>query len=344
VRAKLAAWLGVMVSVAVLGYLVAQFDVAGAIRALGMAEVAWALPAALVYLALFPLRGLRWSLLMGSVRAPAAAGAASAPARVPVGVATEVFVVGAMANNVMPARLGDVARAFVLSRRAGVPATATLANVLLERILDGLVVVGFLSVVLVIAPPEAAWVTSVGVSMAAVFVAALSGCALLAWNQRRALGLLVWLLRPFPGLAERVHPRVALLVEGLAVLREARRMAVVLALSLGIWTLEVAVYALAQRAFGLELPWSGLCLVMAVLTLGLTAPSAPGFVGVFEGLIVAAVALYGVGDEIALAFALTMHLIHYVPVTVLGLFYAWRSGLRIRELGATRATPAPEGA
>lgn len=320
-RTNVIAWIGVLVSVGVIAFMVSQFDVKKAAGVFGMADLIWVVPAAALYLALFPLRGARWSLLMSGVKP------------VPIAAATEVFVVGAMANNVMPARLGDVARAFVLSRRVQVPATTTFANVMLERIIDGVVVVGLLVAVLVYAPPGANWVRSVGVTMALLFTGALFGCVLLVVSQRRALALIAWLVSPLPGgLANKIHGRVALLIEGIGVLRRPGALAGVLALSLVVWTLEVGVYALAQRAFGFNIPPSGLVLTMAVLTLGLTAPSAPGFVGVFEGLIVAAVVLYGVDPSVALAFAIMMHLIHYVPVTLLGLAYAWRSGLKIREL------------
>ena len=149
-RPRIVTWLGVALSVGILGYMAVQFDLENTVEALRVANLTWLLPAAVLYLALFPLRGMRWRWLMRGV------------AEVPVRTATEVFMVGAMANNILPARLGDVARALVLSRQVGIPATTTFSNVMLERILDGLTVVGLLASVLVVAPPGAEWVRSVG--------------------------------------------------------------------------------------------------------------------------------------------------------------------------------------
>ena len=95
----------------------------------------------------------------------------------------------------------------------------------------------------------------------------------------------------------------------------------------------------------MQIPFSGLILVMSVLTLGLTAPSGPGFIGVFEGLILAGTLLYGIEQSTGLAFAIAIHLIHYVPVTVIGLGIAWRMGIKVTKLGETAQenAAAPSG-
>jgi len=323
VKAAILKWLGVAISVAVVAYLVSQFDMVAAMGALALADPKFLLLAALLYLAIFPIRGARWVRLLSDVK--------------PIGIrtATEVFIFGAMANNIMPARLGDVARAYVLGRRARIAATSTFANVMLERVIDGLVVVGLLSTVLFVAPPEAIWVRSVGVVMAAIFAGATIGAFALVWAEGPALAFAELCMTPLPdGISSKIKMRLKLLVGGLGVLRSIPATIIVFGLSVVIWLLEVGVYALAQRAFGMSIPPEGLVAVMAILTLGLTAPSAPGFVGVFEGLIIAAVGLYGVTEPLAPAYAIAMHLIHYVPVTLIGLVFAWRSGLKIRELNA----------
>ena len=94
--------------------------------------------------------------------------------------ASEAFIIGFMANNVLPARLGDVARAFVLARRRRIPAAGTFASVMLERIFDGIVVVGFLNAVLWLAPPSGTWIRPLAYLGALIFVGALTVCLLIA--------------------------------------------------------------------------------------------------------------------------------------------------------------------
>lgn len=318
---RIATWIGIALSVALIGVLVLRFDMGAAFVAIALAKPGWIFTAVCLYVLLFPVRGLRWSILMRPLK------------KISPAAATEVFLIGFMANNLLPARLGDVARAFVLSKRERISASATFSNVMLERIFDGLTVVAFLSLVLAIAPPPQAWVSTVGLLMAILFAGAVTLAALIAWNESRVVRFATFLLRPLPSrLSSRAVRMVGRLATGLHTLKSARQTAIVLILSLVIWSAEVLVYALVQRAFGLDLEPLALVLVMAILTLGLTAPSAPGFVGVYEALVISAIGLYGIKEPIAPAFAITMHLIHYIPGTLLGLASTWRSGLKLRQL------------
>jgi glycosyltransferase 2 family protein len=320
-RVRILKWAGVLLSVALIAYIATRFDLAAALKAVALADPSWLAIATLAYLAQFPLRGLRWSILMRAVKP------------VSFATATEIFMIGFMANNVLPARLGDVARAFILAKRENVPASATFSNVLLERVFDGIVVVAFLSLVLLIDPPAASWVGAVAFAMAMVFASAVVACGLVAWNEGRVLRLVASFLSFMPKeLTEKIVALLAKLAQGIRCLKSPKETALVILLSLVIWSGEVAVYFLAERALGISISYLGLMLVMAILTLGLTAPSAPGFVGVYEGLIIAGVGVYGVTEPLAPAFAITMHLIHYVPGTLLGLIASWRSGMRLKEL------------
>lgn len=332
-RTKLVAWIGVLLSIALLAYIFVSFDIGQAMKAIALADVKWILAALLLYSALFPLRGLRWAVILRSVKPVSAA------------TATEVFSIGFLANNVMPARLGDVARAFVLAKKERVSRSSSFATVMLERVFDGLIVVGLLLLVLWLEPPDSRLVEGFAWLMAVAFPSAVFAAALIAWNEARAIALVRFFLKPLPrGISDKALHIVQKLARGLHMLRSVKDTAAVIVLSVAIWFIEVGVYLLAQRAFGLDVPVHGMVLVMAVLTLGLTAPSAPAFVGVFEGLVIAAVAIYGVGDPLGPAFAITMHIIHFIPGTLLGACYAWRMGLRVREIkeaaqGGTEVEP-----
>lgn len=324
-KARLLSWLGLALSAGLLYWIASRFDLAAALGALELADPGWLAAATGVYCVLFVLRGVRWSILLRHLQ----------PIRATT--ATEVFLIGFMANNVLPARLGDVARAYVLARRERLPAAGTFSSVMLERIFDGLTVVAFLNAVLWLAPPEGSWIQPVAVVATLVFVGALVACVLVAFFEQPTLRLARAVLSPLPdAVGDRVVGIVERLGHGLHALKSGTQTIQVLALSLLIWGIEVSVYVLVGQAFGLSVPVLGMVLVMCVLTLGLAAPSAPGFVGVFEAAIIEAVALYGVAGEAAVAYAVVVHLIHYVPGTVLGLGLAYRSGL---SLGALRQAP-----
>jgi len=277
--------------------------------------------AASVYMLQFPLRGLRWAILMRAVKP------------VSVKTATEVFTIGFMANNVLPLRLGDVARALVLARREDIPASATFSNVMLERVFDGLTVAGFLGAVFLIDPPNVPWVEGAGLITGGIFLGAVTVAAVTAWNEATALKLAAATLSFLPGrIRERLLTLFEKLAKGLATLRNPTATLKVALLSVAVWGTEVFVYLIAQRAFGLNLSYLHFSLVMAVLTFGLMAPSGPGFFGVYEGLVIAALAVYGIGDPIAPAFAIAMHAMHFIPGTLLGIVFTWKSGLQLKEI------------
>ncbi|MCA9551909.1 MAG: flippase-like domain-containing protein [Myxococcales bacterium] len=326
-KGRIVTWLGLLLSAGLLAWIATRFDLTAAAAALKVADLGWLAVATVVYCALFALRGVRWSILLSPL------------APVSWSTAAEVFVVGFMANNVLPARLGDVARAYVLSRRRSIPAAGTFSSVMLERIFDGIIVVAFLNAVLWVAPPDGAWIKPVAYLAALVFVGALAACAIAAFFEAPMLAILHRLLGR-GALAERLCGLVERLGRGLHALKSPAQTAKVVALSVLVWSIEVVVYVLVARAFGLELPLLGLVLTMCLLTLGLVAPSAPGFLGVFETVVVQALALYGVAGDEGLAYAVTLHLIHYVPGTLLGLAFAWKSGLRLGELRAAARAPS----
>src|SRR5215472_5279098 len=109
-RVRLLKWAGVLLSLVLVIYIATRFDLTAAVKAMALADPRWVGLAALAYLVQFPLRGLRWSILMRAVKP------------VSFTTATEIFTIGFMANNVLPARLGDVMRAFIIAKKENIPA------------------------------------------------------------------------------------------------------------------------------------------------------------------------------------------------------------------------------
>jgi hypothetical protein len=280
--------------------------------------------AAAIYLSTFAIRGLRWADLLRGPIGPR------------VRPATVSFLVGFAANHVFPARLGDIVRAFALRRLANVPVATGISSVFVERVIDGLVVVGLGTLALALAPPDSTWARPMLGLFGAGFFTALVGCGLAVVLAARP--------RFFPRL--RRHPRVERVllrvVDGMRTVTDPLRLLRVLALTAVIWLVELGVYVVLARALGVDLPAAALMGVMVGLTLGLVAPSAPAFVGVFEGLVIAGLAAYGIDEGRALAFALTLHVVHGVPGTVLGVLLAARHGVRLDRRGDALPSEPPD--
>jgi uncharacterized protein (TIRG00374 family) len=241
----------------------------------------------------------------------------------------EMVVSGAACNNVLPIRLGDVMRARWLGREAGIPAGRAFGTVVIDRACDLAVLVALL-VFGIATVASSDW----------LLYLALGGVLVLA-----ALGAAVLLARLY--IARRLrdrHPRGLLrrmlrdTIEELAEPRGRRRLAGWLMLSFAAWAMWALGALLVARALGIDLGPGDALFVAAVVNLGSAIPSSPGYVGTYEWLGVASLALVGVPREEALAFAILLHATWYVPTTLAG---GLAIGARMRS-ASRRSRAAPE--
>ena len=237
----------------------------------------------------------------------------------PVVTATNVVVTGYAANNVLPARGGELVRAGMLAERSGVTLSQTLTVTLLERVLDGLVIVGLLALTLPLLP-EGGALPSVVVPAAVVF-------GLLTTALVVAVVAPQVLLRTLPHAAGRLRAswfepmfRWTLgITNGVAELRTGRGTLQALALTTLIWVLEAGMFLWILPAFGLAPNPLWAVLAMTVTNLGILLPSSPGFVGPFHYFCAQALLVVGVPGDVGLAYALVVHAVFFVPITVWGL-------------------------
>ena len=284
----------------------------------------------------FPLRAIRWRLILRDA-------AGGAFALKPLWHATAI---GFMANNLLPVRAGEFARAYVAQQALPVRFTTALASVGVERVFDGLMLVGLLAVALV-APslPRDATVGGRSLTGLAQGGAALFGVVLV-------LALLV-VHRPAPWLtllrrgahavlparvADRLMHAAAGLVAGLAVLKHPGRFLGVAGWSLVLWLVNAASFAVCFRAFGFPVPPEGALLLQGVIGFGVALPSSPGFVGVFEAATRATLAIYGIDATRAVSYAVGYHVSTFIPITLLGLYSLSRMRLHLAELRARADT------
>jgi len=286
--------------------------------------------------ATFPLRTIRWRLILRDIdghRFPS----------LPLWHATAI---GFMANNLLPARAGEVARAYVATRRLPVRFTTSLASIGVERVFDGLMMLALMA--LAIAAPSFPRHTLVGgrsLSTVATTAAVLFGTVLL-------LALIV-VHRPAPWLAllgriaSRVLPATAAtrvihwtegIVAGLEVLKSPARFAGVVLWSLALWLTNAAAFAVCFRAFGIHVPAEAALLLQGIIGFGVAVPSTPGYIGVFETATLLTLSVYGVNASLAASYALTYHLTTFLPITLLGLWSLSRLHLGLRDLSAAPDT------
>ena len=264
-------------------------------------------------------------------------------AGLPLTTASNVVIVGYATNNVLPARLGELARAGMLAERTGMPLSQALTVTFIERILDGVTIL-FLLVASALLTQPAGWVAELARVGALVFGAAFALLGVAAALPRLLLSAVSRLSQP---LGAKWHDRLLSLangvVNGAAAVRTPRDAAVIALSSLGVWLLESAMFVCVLPALGMPLRVDWGLTAMSVTNLGILVPSTPGFIGPFHFFCAAAITSQGVTPNIALAYAVLVHLTFYVPATLWGasamLWYGVQVGKTVALARAARRSP-----
>jgi uncharacterized protein (TIRG00374 family) len=252
--------------------------------------------------------------------------------------------VGYSVNALLPARLGDLVRAYWVRERSGLSMVRTLSTIALERVLDGITV---LALVLVLAPTVALppRVRDSAFAAGVLFVLVLAVMIVLAYLSDRENQFTRMLLRLEMGRGAIVAHAVRQIAVGLRALHSGRTVGLVVLYTLAIWGSNCVILWLVVRAFHINAPFAAGVLGTAVVNLAMALPSTPGYLGVFDYFTVVTLGLYGVKRAPAVAAALIFHAIAFIPVTVIGIIYIARAGFQttaqmVRSAGSPQL-PAP---
>lgn len=295
--------LGIAVSVGLLAYLLVSVD----LRQVGrqLTRTHWGYLALSVALGLFAVwvRARRWRYLFP-------------PDAVPSRLFSAVMI-GYMANNVLPLRAGELVRGYIAGRRGGGGFWTAIATLVVERVLDALAVVVILAgIVLAIpVPDELKWAALVFLSLDLAAMAVLS---LLALAPERVRATIAFLLALWPVLRARALATLETFALGLQGIRTPAHLLPILCWSVGLWVIYAlsawTALAAAHLPASMLMAWT----VIAFVGLGISLPSAPGFIGVFQAAVVVALALFDISREDALSFSLLLHASQFIPVTLWG--------------------------
>lgn len=289
----------------------------------------WALfPALGCYFVSFGFRSLRWRFMLQG------AGGLTARRLFPY------LVIGYMANNLLPARLGEFVRAYVTGTRESLSRSSVFASIVIERFFDGLTIVMILLVLFFIEGVDRPWLRTMAWLSSALFAGGLLAMSLLLWRRAAALALARKLLALLPArwgeLALHILERFT---DGLAFLRAPKALLAAFLLSFLVWACELGVYLVYLNAFGLSAPPEAALLTLVVVNLSSLIPSSPAFIGVFQYACQKSLEIFGIGASSALAFSVAVHATQILPTTLLGLFFLSTFGLSMRQLRRAKLGP-----
>jgi uncharacterized protein (TIRG00374 family) len=298
----------------------------GAVRA-AIDSASWPWVLSMIPLGAYVLfaRTQRWRLLLerGSGR------------KIPLLPVYSASAIGFMANMVLPFRVGEFARPYMVSRSTGVSLSATIASVIIERVLD-LGALFVFAVYVVLASPTPTLVKNLTMLIGAIAAAAGLFAWLLSTQRERFQPIVDWFLGWLPlRAADLLGGFIEEFLRGMAAISNLRTAAVAIAWSLYIWGLVALSFAVGFLALGIDVPFfRGGATVATIVALAVAIPSAPAFIGQFEwGAKLALVTILGAPGSVAVGYALVIHSVQFVGQVGLGLIFLVREGVSFGDIG-----------
>jgi len=320
-------WLGVGISAFFLWLALNGLKLGDFWEEISKANYWWLVPGVAVYFVAVWGRAWRWHYLLLPLKP------------IKTSVMFPITTIGYMGNNIYPARAGEVLRAVILKRKEGVAFSASFATIIVERIFDGVVMLGFVFLNLgELSKLQSSSgfignIQQVALIGSVIFILALViflVAAMFPKNSQKWIEWIVKLLIP-SRFRDRILGIADRFLEGLSSLRSPFSAVMVLATTILIWLLETLKYWFVMHAFDFSVSFFALMLMNGIVNLATTIPSAPGYIGTFDAPGIAVLTAYGVDQAMAAGYTLTLHAALWIPITLVGLYYFSLEGLKWNE-------------
>ena len=291
--------------------------------ALGRVRAGWLGVAATVSLLLMVFRAWRWQLELQPLE------------HIPLSRLWVVTAVAYLAINLMPARLGEVVRPWLLSRRSSVTFSNVVGSLVVEKTMDSVVILFYVLVGLLTVEHLPQWVRTGALFPAAVAVVLVVLVALLWWRGEAFVDR--WVLRRLPArFGAGLKRGLGAIIAGMQVLPNPALLLAVFLVSLGLWFLPILSSYIMIRAFDFALPFSAAVVVFIFIGFGTALPNVPGMIGAYQYACVLALALFGIDKVDALAYGLVLNGVQFLTIIAQGLIALPLAGVRWSDLRHAR--------
>lgn len=319
--------LGILISILFLWLALRKVQYEELVQVVSGAKWEWLIPNIILVVGVMWVRAWRWQLILKPV------------GKVPYARVYSSTMIGFMVNNVLPARLGEVARAISLGIKAHLSRSATLATIIVERIYDSFTLLLFLWLVFAFSRiselTEVGKVRYVGWIFLAINIALLAILIVLQVKNEAAVR---WIRKMSSRFSPRIQTVAGEITEkfarGLRMHHDVPTTVGVCLSSLVIWfILGISNYFILMALGFDHLPIEASFVVLVVVSLMISIPSSPGYVGVFHWAVQISLRIYGLNDGQALAVAIVLHAAQYIPITLIGLYYLRKEHLTLSKVG-----------
>lgn len=270
-------------------------------------------------------RAYRWKFMLGPVK------------NMPTSSLFSATSIGYMANNLLPARLGEVVRAYVIARKEAISKAASFATIVYERVVDVFVLLALLWLTL-FRIPGPAWLKQGGLVLLILNMLMLIVLIVMNRGKRRIDGSLAARTTTESRIAARVLRVLRSFLSGLDIVSTRRGHLPIAAISIVVWFAAAFRVYCCFEALDMTVPLMASVTLLVFVSVAAMIPSAPAYLGTTQYACVLGLAIYGVGKSEALAYSVVFHFTQVVPVTVGGLFFLWREQLGLTEISRTSET------
>lgn len=320
-------WVGIGISLFFLILLFRKIDLNQMLAALRTLDYGYVALAVLFTFINYFFRAVRWRYLLISEKS------------IPLSSLYPATIIGYMANNLLPARLGEFIRAYLLAQKEGLEAPSVFASLVIDRLCDGCTVMVILLVTMfTMRFPQgmeevATSVRMGGVVMGIVYCGVIIFLIVLKRQTARTLSFVGVLLRPFPaGVKERVIPLLGSFIGGIRLSLRGTHVATVIATSGMIWFFCIMPVDFTMRSFGIDLPITASMFIMILLVFAVMVPASPGYIGTYHYACVKGLSVFGIAESKSVSIALIIHAVGFFPVIVAGFYHLWKNKISLSSV------------
>lgn len=320
-------WVGIGISFFFMLLLFRKIDFGQLLAALRTVDYFFIALAVLFTFISYFLRAVRWKYLLISEKT------------IPLSSLYPATIIGYMANNLLPARLGEFVRAYFLAEREGLQTPAVFASLVIDRLFDGFTVLLILLITLfTLKMPQGMddaglALKAGGALMFLLYCGVLLFLFLLKRQTLRTLSFVKFMLKPFPqSFSERLIPVLGSFIAGIRLSSRGGHIAAILGSSVLIWTFAVLPVDMTLRSFGIDLPITASMFILVLLVFAVMVPASPGFIGTYHYACFKGLSVFGVTESKAVSVALIIHGTAFFPVIIAGFYYLWRSKISFNDI------------
>jgi len=312
-------WIGVAVSIFFMVLLFMKIDFNQLVMALKSVDYRFVMVAIVLTFISYFLRAVRWQYLLIDLKP------------IPLSSLFPPTVIGYMANNLLPARLGEFVRAYLLAQREKLETPAVFASLVIDRLFDGFTVLLMLVITLfTLKLPEGmgdagAALRTGGVVTFLIYCGVVVFLFLLKRQTTKTLSFLSIILKPFPrSFSDRLIPLLGSFIAGINLSFKGRDFIAVIILSIMIWTFALLPVDMILRGFGIDLPITASMFILVLLVFAVMVPASPGFIGTYHYACFKGLSVFDIDASTSVSLALVIHGIGFFPVILAGFYYLWR--------------------